>query len=394
MIAITNGKLVMPNGIKEGYDLIFDGPMIYDILPEEERKQLLDIDEIIDAHGGYVAPGFIDIHADYIEHIAAPRPSSLMDFRLALREAERELLTHGVTTMYHSLSLYKVKQSADKPIRRQENVRKFIDLIAKTHHQKHLIRHRFHARFEVDNVDSVEELKSYINEGKVDMLSFMDHTPGQGQYRDVEGFKKMTRLYGNDMSDEDLNTFIKKREEKPKLTANDCKEIAQLAKSKNVAVASHDDDSVDKLELIKGFGTTISEFPITLEVARMAHDMGLFTIAGAPNVLLGGSHSGNLTAHEAIAEGVIDILCSDYYPAAILHAIFKLHDQYGLDLAEMFKLATINPAKAVYIDHEVGSLEKGKRGDVIIIETIDDDFPVITSCFVDGDHVFQTRYRV
>lgn len=394
MIAITNGKIVMLDGIKEGYDLIFDGNVIYDILPTEERKQLPDIEEIIDAYGGYVSPGFIDIHADYIEHIAAPRPASLMDFRLALREAERELLTHGVTTMYHSLSLYRVKQTNSKPIRRQENVRKFIDLIAGTHFKKHLIRHRFHARFEIDNVDSVEELKTYIDEGKIDLLSFMDHTPGQGQYRDVEGFKKMSRMYGNGMSDEDMNALIRERMEKPKLTANECKEIADLAKSKSIAIASHDDDTIDKLNIIKDFGTTISEFPITMDVARRAHEMGIYTTAGAPNVLLGGSHSGNLSAHEAIAEGVIDILCSDYYPAAILHAIFKLHFHYGHNLAEMFKLVTINPAKAVYIDNEVGSLEKGKRGDVIIIETIDEDFPVITSCFVDGAHVFQTRYRV
>lgn len=316
-----------------------------------------------------------------------------MDFKLALKEAERELLTHGVTTMYHSLSLYKLNGNNNKPIRKKENVKKLIDLISKTQLQDYLIRHKFHARFEIDNVESICELKTYINEGKVDMLSFMDHTPGQGQYRSIEGFKKMTRLYGNTMSEGEIDTLIEIREKQPKLVDSDYKEITKLAKAKNVAIASHDDDSVEKLKIMQEYGVTISEFPITMEVAKKAHETGFHTVAGAPNVLLGGSHSGNLNAHEAIEAGVIDTLCSDYYPAAILHSIFKLHRKYGHDLSEMFKLATINPAIAVKIDNELGSLEKGKRADVLIIEIGEDDLPAITSCFVDGAHVFQVRYR-
>ena len=129
----------------------------------------------------------------------------------------------------------------------------------------------------------------------------------------------------------------------------------------NIAVASHDDDEVEKLSLVKSYGTTISEFPTTLEVARKAKEMGLWTIAGAPNVLLGGSHSGNLSAAEAIQEQTIDILCSDYYPAALLHSIFKLSEEYGQDLHEMFQLVTLNPAKAVQMDDEIGSIKEGKK---------------------------------
>jgi len=116
MIAITNGKLVTPEGIISGYDLLLKGQIIFEVLKKEEREKLEGIHEVIDAQGGYVSPGFIDIHADYIEHIASPRPSSLMDFKLALKEAERELLTHGVTTMYHSLSLYKLNGNNNKKI--------------------------------------------------------------------------------------------------------------------------------------------------------------------------------------------------------------------------------------------------------------------------------------
>lgn len=167
MIRITNGKIVLPDSIIEGCDLIIEDQYIEDIVKTKESKKYAENCEVVDAKGGYIAPGFIDIHADYIEYIASPRPTSLMDFNLAIREAERELLTHGVTTMYHSLSLYKDNGAKQKPIRKQENVRRLVDVISKTHNQNHLIRHRFHARFEIDNIDSVDVLKDYIMKTKL-----------------------------------------------------------------------------------------------------------------------------------------------------------------------------------------------------------------------------------
>ena len=390
---ITNGRLILEDEMLEGYDLVIEGQNIKDIIKTGERERKYSDYKLVNAHGGHVAPGFIDIHSDYIEFIASPRPMSLMDFNLALREAERELISHGVTTMYHSLSLYKITQAYNKPIRNKENVDRLITLIKESHNKKHLLRHRFHARFEMDNVESVDELLTYITEGKVNLLSFMDHTPGQGQFHDIKKYKKMTKSYGNRMSDKEIDEEIARRQNLPRLTPEDCKRIAEIAREHNVSIASHDDDSIEKLYQIKEYGTTISEFPITMEVAEKAHEMGFYTSAGTPNILLGGSHSGNLSAHEAIEKGVIKVLCSDYYPASILHSVFKLHRDYGHDLVEIFKLVSVNPAKAVNIFDEIGSLEAGKRADIIIIETIENDFPVITNCFVEGSHVLQVNYR-
>ena len=391
--AITNGKLILENEMLEGYDVVIEDDKIIDILETGEREEKYSGSKLVNAHGGYVAPGFIDIHSDYIEFIASPRPMSIMDFNLALREAERELVSHGVTTMYHSLSLYKVTQAYNKPIRNKENVDRLITLIKESHNKKHLIHHRFHARFEMDNVESVDELLEYITQGKVNLLSFMDHTPGQGQFHNIEKYKKMTRSYGNKMSDEEIDAEIARRQNLPRLTKEDCKMITDVAKKHNVAIASHDDDSIEKLFEIQEYGTTISEFPITMDVAQKAYEMGFHTIAGTPNVLLGGSHSGNLSAHEAIEKGIIKILCSDYYPASILHSVFKLHKDYGHAIVDMFKLVTANPAKAVNIYDKVGTLEAGKLADVIVIEAIEEDFPVITNCFVGGSHVLQVNYR-
>ncbi|MFD4816667.1 phosphonate metabolism protein PhnM [Peribacillus butanolivorans] len=392
MLLIKNGKIITEDLILIDHDLLIKDDKICRIEPVGEIETSPEM-EVLDALGGYVTPGFIDLHSDYIEHMTAPRPTSLMNFHLSLRETEKELITHGITTMFHSLSLYKSTEYAYKPIREPENVRKLIDLIDQTHKMKHLVRHRFHARYEIDNLEDIDNLKEYISEKKVHLVSFMDHTPGQGQYRHLEIYRNTLRGY-NDYSDEAIDVMIQTHQVKEKLTIERMKEIALLARENNIAVASHDDDSKEKLELVHSFGTNISEFPITLEIARKAHEMGMYTIAGAPNVLLGGSHSGNLSASEAIQDGSIDILCSDYYPAALLHSMFELVDNHGMDLVDMFKLVTINPAKAVKMDDEIGSIHEGKKADILIIEKISGDFPVITSVIVDGKLIQKTNYRI
>jgi alpha-D-ribose 1-methylphosphonate 5-triphosphate diphosphatase len=391
MKVITNGNIITPTQIISGMDLVLENERIKAIVLTNEANHPKEA-EIIDADGGWITPGFIDIHSDYIEHMAAPRPTALMDFKISLREAEKELLSHGITTMFHSLSLYKETEFPDKPIRQAENIVKFIELIEESHHSRHLIRHRFHARYEIDNLDRVEELKDYICEKKVHLLSFMDHTPGQGQYRDLEMFKQTVKGYRK-VSDQEVVAIIERSQNRPKMTIEAIRELVQLARDHGIAVASHDDDTVDKVQLVHEFGATISEFPITIETARYATGLGMHTVAGAPNVLLGGSHSGNLGAADAIVDGSVDILCSDYYPAALLHAVFRLHEEHGLELPFLFSLLTINPAKAVEMDKDLGSVEEGKMGDLLIIKKQADGFPALTHVFVNGELVQATHYR-
>lgn len=393
MLLITNGIIITDEALLVDYDLLIHEDRIAQIIPRGEVIPDADM-EVVDANGGYVTPGMIDIHSDYIEHMTAPRPTSLIDFQIGLREAEKELIGHGITTMYHSLSIFKSIDYKYRPIREPENVRKLIDLIDSTHTRKHLVRHRFHARFEIDNIDQVENLKSYIEEEKVHLVSFMDHTPGQGQYRDLEVYKKTVLGYDT-LSDDRIAVLIENHQTKEKMTVDVIREIAELASTRNIAIASHDDDSLEKLDLVKSFGTAISEFPITLEIARKAKEKGLFTVAGAPNVILGGSHTGNLSAAEAVEDGCIDILCSDYYPASMLHAVFQLAGSFPLDLVEMFKLVTLHPAQAVNIAEDYGSITVGKKADLLIIERLEpDQFPVVTGVIVDGRLIQKTNYRI
>lgn len=388
---IINSSVITANEILEDYAVVIKGDTIEKLLPMNEVSTE-NYDNVINAKGGYVSAGFIDIHSDYIEGIIAPRPTTIMDFNIGIKESERILSSHGITTMFHSLSIYKEDLFGHKPVRQPDNVNKLIHAIHRTHSEKHLIRHRMHARFELDSVEMMDKIKEHIEENRIHLLSFMDHTPGQGQYRDIEKYRHTMKGY-KDLSDDEINAQIAVKKELSRLSVEEMETMSELARSKGIAIASHDDDATEKIDFNESLNTSISEFPITMEVAKYAHRKGMYTLAGAPNIMLGGSHSGNLNAQDAIMEGCISILCSDYYPAAMLHSVFKLNREADYPLTEGFKLITLNPAKAVQMDDEIGSIKAGKKADLNIIRLFD-DYPTITECIVNGKVVSQYHYRI
>ncbi|MGI6033821.1 MAG: alpha-D-ribose 1-methylphosphonate 5-triphosphate diphosphatase [Coriobacteriales bacterium] len=399
MYVIRNGIIVQSDRLLFGYELVVEKDRIAKI----QRQGTLDADApgigVIDAHGGYVTPGFIDIHSDYIENVISPRPTVLMDMQTALFEAERELLAHGITTMYHSLSVYKIDRMDVKVVRQWPNVEKLMALIAECKstegHNAHLIRHRLHLRLEVDNVNLVDQVEQHLRSGEVDELSFMDHTPGQGQYRDMEIWRKSFRGRGAEFTDEEVEAMAKEQQEAPKLTFEQMRYLADICHELGIPLASHDDDSAEHLDLMQELGCTVSEFPVSLEVARSAVERGMSTVMGTPNILLGKSHSGNLSAREAVKNGVARVLCSDYYPTAMLQSAFALHRDFRLPLEEAFAMLTINPAHAVGIDDELGSLEEGKKADILVIREVQEaqrSYPVITASLVDGHVVSRMWY--
>lgn len=277
-------------------------------------------------------------------------------------------------------------------MRRPELVKQLADIIEKSHSQLHLIHHRFHMRFEIDNQEQFPLMLDYLRQKRVHLISFMDHTPGQGQYRNIEVYKNYVRD-ARHMSDEDVEAEVNRRMNSEKLTLENIREAASLAKEQGISIASHDDDTNEKLGVVQSLGATISEFPITLEVAKEAKRRGMYTVVGAPNILLGGSHSGNMNAADAIVSAAADILCSDYYPASLLHAVFQMTKQ-GQRLQDMIAMVTIQPARATGIDQDYGSIEKGKKADLLIIRTLPNDLPAITEVFVDGMCIAQNHYRV
>ncbi|MFV0516142.1 MAG: alpha-D-ribose 1-methylphosphonate 5-triphosphate diphosphatase [Aminipila sp.] len=390
MKAIKNGRIIGTDSIIEDKIIIIDGDTIVDLVSEIDEKTF---ERVVNAHGRYIMPGFIDIHSDKIEQFIQPRPTSVMDFELAMKECERQLLFQGITTMYHSLSLYKDEIFGSAPVRKRENVEKLAALISDIHNRYHLIHHRFHLRIEIDNLAAFDIVKDMIEKNMVHEISFMDHTPGQGQYRNLEIYKKTIEGYkSEDMKKFGFDGIMENHKNKNMLSFEQLKELTELAHAKGIAVASHDDDTADKLRVNEKLGVDISEFPITIATAKKAKELGFYTVAGAPNILLGGSHSGNMSAAQAILEDCVDVLCSDYYPSALLHSIFMMNKKHNIPLWDMVAKVTLNAAKAVKIEKDYGSVQVGKKADLLIVDILD-GYPSITHSIVDGVIASRVEYR-
>jgi alpha-D-ribose 1-methylphosphonate 5-triphosphate diphosphatase len=426
---IQGGVVVLADRLAPAHDVVISEGRIAAIVPTcthadaRGSSTLPPNTTLIDARGCYVTPGLIDIHSDYIESIASPRPSVVMDLRTALYETDRALVPHGITTMYHSLSIYQTQIFTHKPIRLFEHVSRLVEHIGAlraSETRDHLIRHRLHMRVELDAVGHFRDVEELLHAGKVDLISFMDHTPGQGQYRDLGVFAQTLQSYRGTMSEATVQELVASQQSAAKFSYDEIAHLARIARGRGISIASHDDDSPEELAFMHGLGAGISEFPISMEVGKRARELGMHTLAGAPNVLLGHSHSGNLSARESVCAGVTDLLCSDYYPAALLRAVFALHYHCGVDLAQAFALVTLNPARAVGIDGDLGELAVGKRADVLLIREMGDDsvkdvlpiremgnadsvenlentvsnapIPVVEEVLVEGQTVFQTRY--
>jgi len=378
----------MPDQIVEDKVLFIDEERILGFADDENGTKM-----IIDAKGCYILPGLIDIHSDKIEQYIQPRPTSEMDFEFALKVCERDLLSAGITTMFHSLSLFKDDLFGKSTFRTKENVQKMADLISNIHYRNHLIHHRLHLRIEIDNLEAFDIVRAMIDQDKVHLISFMDHTPGQGQYSDLAMYHDaITRYNGKEVGAFGFDGVMEYHKNKDTLSFKQLKELSLFAHEHGLAVASHDDDTEEKLALNKAVGVDISEFPITKHVAKSAKKYGVPTVVGAANILRNGSHSGNLSAAEAVLEDCGDIICSDYYPAAILHSIFQMHTMHGIPLSQMVNRATLNPARAAKIDKDYGSITPGKKADLLIVDVLD-KYPVITHAFVDGRTTYCVEYR-
>lgn len=386
---INGARIVTPEGIIENGTIVIEGKLITEI---GTTRRMGDV--TIEADGRLVMPGMIDTHSDAIEHEMFPRPTSHFPLERSFYELERKLVGQGVTTIYHSFSMWGDERNSDSQrnvARRNEAVARYIDQIRELREERHMIRHNVHLRYEITNISGLPYVRKLLKQGVIDELSFMDHTPGQGQYRDTEVQLKFI-MERQKKSREEVISQLEVRQSMPKASDAELKELAVLARREGIALASHDDDSIEKLDQVTGWQASISEFPITLDVAIDAKRRGLYVVMGAPNVMLGRSHSNNLSALEAIREGVVDILCSDYYPPAMMQAVFNLHDQ-GYLLSEVVNMVSLNPAKALGIDSFTGSIETGKEADLLMVNEHNGK-PFIERVWVGGEMICQMNYHL
>ena len=250
---IKNAAVVLKDRVLDSASVWIRGNRIQEISEKPGLEEKAPHAKQIDAAGAYLMPGFIDIHSDNIETVIQPRPQSLIDFELAMREQEKQLVNQGITTMYHSLSIIEVGNTNDQSVfkkgmvRTPENLKKLVGLIRTFHEGDHLIRHRFHCRYDITNTKGYDMVLDFIRNGDVHLLSFMDHTPGQGQYRDLELFKN--NVLSPEQSDAEKEEILSQRMSRAKLTAEQMTRAADMAAQAGIPIASHDDDSIRKAGL-------------------------------------------------------------------------------------------------------------------------------------------------
>lgn len=377
---IINAQAVTPREILEDAAVTVTDGQISAISQGREINGAVTLD----GRGQYLLPGFIDLHCDAVERSIEPRPGTFFPTAVALYELDKALASCGVTTMYHSLSFAENEIGIRSNRMAAAILRQVNDMVDRLR-----VTTRVHSRFEITDKTAVPVLKELIEDHQVHLFSFMDHSPGQGQFRTVTSFKD---YYGPvyKKTDAEMNELIAMKLQVRNGEAQTyIDELLDLCRVHGITVASHDDDSPEKIFWLEEHGIFLSEFPVNLETVHAADNAGVKTMLGAPNVFRGQSQSKNLNAREAIARGYGDILCSDYAPQTLLHAIFTLREVNLKTLPEAVAMASLNPARAVGIDDRTGSIEIGKDADLVLVGN-GRDFPRIQQTFVKGREVFRT----
>ncbi|MEK0316495.1 alpha-D-ribose 1-methylphosphonate 5-triphosphate diphosphatase [Cohnella sp. 56] len=386
---IRGGRLVLPDGVVKG-DVRVAGGRIAEIRGERGgtgAKRADDDTPVLDAGGAYVLPGLVDIHCDAIEKETEPRPNTLFPMEMAFLQFERKLAGHGITTMYHSLSL-----GVGLSLRGEHLVSEMIGTIRRLSAARSMIRHRVHLRYEVSHLTGFALAERLIREGQIDYLSLMDHAPGQGQYRSPGAFERYVMKNQGVDAVECERIVAELQARRSQIDWERLRRLTELARQHGIAIASHDDDTPEQADRSIAYGASVSEFPLNMETARHATGRGMRVCVGAPNIVRGGSHDNNLTALEAVRAGAADIVCSDYHPASLLHALFEMQAQ-GIPLHESVRMATLAPATALGISTDVGSIEQGKAADLLIVRTVG-QVPLVTHTLVEGTIVSQMQnYR-
>jgi alpha-D-ribose 1-methylphosphonate 5-triphosphate diphosphatase len=347
---LTNARIVCPDQEVEG-SLVLEGDCIADILPGNRS-------EGVDLGGAILIPGIIDIHTDYLEREIAPRPSAKIPLELALHVMDQRALSCGLTTV---CSAARISEEREGPTGSWRGdglalAMAFEELIPSLRAQ-HLIHIRWSTSFEpVGHIlDRVLQLKSIAN------LVFNDDTPGQRQFRDVDAMIRQ-RATRQNISIEEAKRQMEERVERSSKVNNRMEVMRRLAGI--VPLGSHDDTTLEHVLEAHACGATLSEMPCTIEAARKARELGMMVCMGAPNYYRGGSHCGNLACHDAMAENLVDIICSDYHFPSMLACALRMTEE-GMPLPDAIRMFTLNPARHLGIDGVKGSIEIGKQADLV-----------------------------
>jgi alpha-D-ribose 1-methylphosphonate 5-triphosphate diphosphatase len=379
-IVIENASVVLADAVVEGWVAVV-GERIAEV--GQGRAPRHTLGRGIDLGGDLLVPGLIELHTDHLESHLKPRPKVRWPALAAVVAYDAQIAASGITTVFDSLRMGSDIDYAPP----ESELWEAVDAI-ETARARGLLRaeHRTHLRCEICAEDAVAMTETFLGRYPVDLISLMDHTPGGRQFRDIGAWRT---YYGgkSGLSVQELDRIMEKRLSQFETNyAAHRAQLMALAKARGVAVASHDDTTPAHVSESVADGVSIAEFPTTAQAAGASHAAGIAVLMGAPNVVRGGSHSGNVAAEAMAREGVLDILSSDYVPASLIMGAFELaHRIEGLGLPAAIRTVTLHPARATGLADR-GQIAPGLRADLVRVREVR-GLPVVREVYRGGQRV-------
>ncbi len=375
---INNVRLVLENEVVNGSVEVWDG-VIRAFAETRSRTP-----EAMDGEGGWLLPGLIELHTDNLDKFFTPRPKVDWPAHSAMSSHDALMVASGITTVLDAVAIGDVRDGGD----RLENLEKMINAVEETQKRGlNRAEHRLHLRCELPHHTTLPLFEKLVGREPVSLVSLMDHSPGQRQFANIEKYRE---YYQGKYSLNDAE--MARYEEEQLLLAAQWSQpnrlsIAAMCRDRNIALASHDDATHDHVRESHQLGSVIAEFPTTFEAAEASRKHGMNVLMGAPNIVRGGSHSGNVAASRLASLGLLDILSSDYYPASLLDAAFRVADDENnsFTLPQAIRLVTKNPASALNL-HDRGEIAEGKRADLVLAHRKGEHIHI--------DHVWRQGKRV
>lgn len=372
---INNVKLILENEVVSGSLAVENGVI------QAFSQTPSQLPEAIDGEGGWLMPGMVELHTDNLDKFFTPRPKVDWPAHSAMSSHDALVVANGITTVLDAIGVGDVRDGGH----RLENLQKMINAIR--HSEKHGLNraeHRLHLRCELPHDSTLPLFEQLMRLPELSLVSLMDHSPGQRQYTSLEKYRVYFQGKYN-LNDAEMDQFESQQlRYAERWSLPNRQAISAWCRQYNIPLASHDDATLAHVLESKEIGSVIAEFPTTEEAARASREAGLQVLMGAPNIVRGGSHSGNVAAHDLAALGMLDILSSDYYPASLLEAAFRLarDERNDYQLPATIAMVTRNPAQAIGMDDR-GVIAGGKRADLVLVKAHQDQV-YVRSVWVKG----------
>lgn len=333
--------------------------------------------------GDWLLPGLVELHTDNLEKHLVPRPGVLWNAHSATVMHDAQCAAAGITTVLDSIVIGDMDQGGS----RSQTQHVSIQALHECRDEELLrVEHLLHLRCEISAPDIVEVFEQYVDDSLLELVSVMDHTPGQRQWRDLTKYRRYAERNGSFRDGEYQALVEERREHQLKYAIPNRAAIIAASHARNLPLASHDDTEVEHVEQAHQERIAISEFPTTVAAARAARAAGIGIVMGGPNLVKGGSHSGNVSASELAQLDLLDIFSSDYVPASLLQSAFLLRDSVGWSLPKAVNTITRNPAHAIGLTDR-GELAPGLRADLIRVR-MSGDMPIVRGAWHKGARAF------